>query len=66
VDVSFLRGDLVGAEEHFVRWSGLLGADGFKPVPGAAVVVIGTAGLCAGALGSRRFSPRSGDGHLSA
>jgi len=51
VDVSFLRGDLVGVEEHFARWSGFLDAVGFRQVPGAAVVAIGTAGLCAGALG---------------
>ena len=51
VDVSFLRGDLVGVEEHFARWSGLLDAAGFRQVPGAAVVAIGTAGLGAGALG---------------
>ena len=49
--MSFYRGDLVGAEEHFARWSGFLDADGFRQVPGAAVGAIGTASLCAWALG---------------
>ena len=47
----FFRGDLVGAEEHFARWSGFLDADGFRQVPGAAVDAIGDASLCAWALG---------------
>ena len=51
VNVSFFRGDLAGAEEHFARLSGFLDADGFRQVPGAAVVAIGIASLCAGALG---------------
>jgi hypothetical protein len=29
VNLNFLRGDLVEAEEHFGRWSGFLDADGF-------------------------------------
>jgi tetratricopeptide (TPR) repeat protein len=51
VAVSFFRGDLVGSEEHFARWSDFLDADGFRQVPGAAVAAIGVAALCAGALG---------------
>ena len=31
--MSFFRGDLVGAEEHFARLSGFLDADGFRQVP---------------------------------
>jgi class 3 adenylate cyclase/tetratricopeptide (TPR) repeat protein len=51
VAVSFIRGDLARAEEHFARWRGFLDADGLRQVPGAAVTAIVTAGLCAGALG---------------
>ena len=51
MDMSFYRGDLVGVEEHFARWGGCLDAAGFRQVPGAAVAGIGTAGLCAWALG---------------
>ena len=47
IDVSFYRGDLVGAEENFSRLSGFLEAAGFRQVPGAAVAGIGIAGLCA-------------------
>ena len=47
IDVSFYRGDLVGVEDNFLRLSGCLEAAGFRQVPGAAVVGIGTAGLCA-------------------
>jgi tetratricopeptide (TPR) repeat protein len=46
-----MRGDLVGAEEHFARSSVFINAVDFRQVPGAAVGAIGTAGLCAGALG---------------
>jgi hypothetical protein len=51
VTTRFFRGDLARAEEHFARWSGFLDADGFRQVPGAPVAAIGTAALCAGALG---------------
>jgi class 3 adenylate cyclase/tetratricopeptide (TPR) repeat protein len=51
VDVSFVRGDLVGAVEHFARLSGFLASAGFRQVPGAAVSAIGYASLCAVALG---------------
>jgi hypothetical protein len=51
VVVSFYRGDLAGAEEHFARWGSFLDAAGFRQVPGAAVVAIGTASWCASALG---------------
>ncbi len=50
VVVSFHRGDLAGADEHFARWSGFLDADGFRQNPGAAVVAIGSASFCAAAL----------------
>ncbi len=50
VVVSFHRGDLAGADEHFARWSGFLDADGFRQIPGAAVVAIGSASFCAAAL----------------
>ena len=46
--MSFYRGDLVGAEEHFARWSGFLDADGFRQFPGAAVVAIGVASFVRG------------------
>ena len=49
--VGFIRGDLAGTEDHFARCGGLLDADGFKEVPAAAVVTLGVASLCAGALG---------------
>jgi tetratricopeptide (TPR) repeat protein len=51
VQASFLSGDLAGAEEHFARLGGFLDADGFRQVPGAAVVAIAVASLCACALG---------------
>jgi len=51
VSVNFYRGDLVDAEEHFVRLSGFLDSPGFRRVPGAAVITIGVASFCAGALG---------------
>jgi tetratricopeptide (TPR) repeat protein len=51
VQASFARGDLAGVEEHFARLSGFLDADGFRQVPGAAVVAIAVASLCAWALG---------------
>jgi class 3 adenylate cyclase/tetratricopeptide (TPR) repeat protein len=47
----FICGDLVGAEEHFARWRGFLDATGFRQVPGAVAAAIGTASLCAWALG---------------
>jgi tetratricopeptide (TPR) repeat protein len=51
MEVSFSRGDLVGAEEHFVRGRGFFDAAGYKQVPAAAVTAIVLAGFCAGALG---------------
>jgi len=51
VDTNFMRGDLVRAEEQFARWGSFLDTDGFKQVPGAAVGAMGTASLCAWALG---------------
>jgi class 3 adenylate cyclase len=51
VAVSVYRGDLAGAEEHFSRGSSFLEADGVRQVPGAAVIAIGNASLCAGAVG---------------
>jgi len=51
VAVRFIRGDLVGAEEHFARGSNFLDAAGFRQVPGVAVGAMGGAALCAGALG---------------
>ncbi|HXW83288.1 MAG TPA: AAA family ATPase, partial [Candidatus Binataceae bacterium] len=51
VHTNFSRGDLASAEEHFVRWSGFLDADGFRQVPGAAIVAISVASICAGVLG---------------
>jgi class 3 adenylate cyclase/tetratricopeptide (TPR) repeat protein len=51
VQASFLSGDLAGAEEHFGRLSGFLDADGFRQVPGAAVMAIAVTSLCACALG---------------
>jgi class 3 adenylate cyclase/tetratricopeptide (TPR) repeat protein len=50
-NTNLYRGDLVVVEEQFARWSSFLNADGFRQVSGAAVSVIGIAGLCAGALG---------------
>jgi tetratricopeptide (TPR) repeat protein len=47
VQVSFLSGALARAEEHFARLSSFLDADGFRQVPGAAVVAIAVASLCA-------------------
>ncbi len=46
-----MRGDLVRAEEQFARWGSFLDTDGFRQVPGAAVVAMGIASLCAWALG---------------
>jgi len=51
VAVSFYRGDLAGAEEHFARGSGCLTSTDFRQVPSAAVAAIGYASLSAGALG---------------
>jgi hypothetical protein len=45
------RGDLVGAEEHFARWSSFCEAASYGQVPGAAVFVPGYASLCAWCLG---------------
>jgi class 3 adenylate cyclase/tetratricopeptide (TPR) repeat protein len=56
VAVSFHRGDLAGAEEHFARWGSFLDAAGFWQVPGAAVTAIGVASLCAEALGHADIS----------
>jgi hypothetical protein len=53
VQVSYNRGDLVVAEEHFARWSGFLDANVFRQAPGAAVgsSAISVASFCAWALG---------------
>ena len=51
VAVGHFRGDLVGVEEQFARWGGFLDADGFRQVPGAAVVAIILASHCAVASG---------------
>jgi tetratricopeptide (TPR) repeat protein len=51
LSTSYYRGGLAEAEEHFVRWSSVLDAAGFKEVPGATVSTIGTAAFCASALG---------------
>jgi len=51
VAVRHLRGDLVGVEEQFARWGGSLDADGFRQVPGAAVVAVILASHCAVASG---------------
>ena len=47
----FVRGDLVGAEEHFARLSGFLDAAGYRQAPGTVMVAIGGASICAAALG---------------
>ena len=51
VAVGHFRGDLVGVEEQFARWGGFLDTDGFRQVPGAAVVAIIIASHCAVASG---------------
>ena len=51
VAVGHFRGDLVGVEEQFARWGGFLDTDGFRQVPGAAVVAIILASHCAVASG---------------
>jgi tetratricopeptide (TPR) repeat protein len=51
VAVRHFRGDLVGVEEQFARWGGFLDTDGFRQVPGAAVVAIIIASHCAVASG---------------
>jgi class 3 adenylate cyclase len=51
VAVRHFRGDLVGVEKQFARWGGFLDTDGFRQVPGAAVVTIIIAGHCAFASG---------------
>jgi len=51
VVVRFSCGDLAGAERHFARWGSFLDAAGFRQVPGAAVVTIGHAAICALACG---------------
>ena len=51
VAVGLFRGDLVGVEEQFARWGGFLDADGFRQVPGAAVVAVILASHCAVASG---------------
>ena len=51
VDVSFYRGDLAKADEHFTRWSGFLDADGFRQVPFGVVIAKGVPSWCAVALG---------------
>ena len=51
VAVRHFRGDLVGVEEQFTRWGGFLGADGFRQVPGAAIIAIMIASHCAVASG---------------
>jgi class 3 adenylate cyclase len=39
----FLRGDLVGAEEHFAHLEGILEAPDFRQTPGVVAVAMGTA-----------------------
>ena len=51
VAVRHFRGDLAGVEEQFARWGSSLDADGFRQVPGAAVVAIIIASQCAVASG---------------
>ena len=51
VSVRFYRGDLAGAQEHFARWGSFVDAAGFRQVPGAVAVAIGTASWCAWVLG---------------
>jgi class 3 adenylate cyclase/tetratricopeptide (TPR) repeat protein len=51
VVVRHFRGDLVGVEEQFTRWGGFLDTDGFRQVPGAAVVTIIIASHCGFASG---------------
>ena len=51
VAVRHFRGDLVGVEEQFTRWGGFLDTDGFRQVPGAAVVAVIIASHCAVASG---------------
>ena len=59
VYVNYHRGDLVGAEEHFVRWSGFLGSDGFRQVPCRGMRRHWYRGPLRGGFGSRRYSPRA-------
>jgi tetratricopeptide (TPR) repeat protein len=51
LQLRFLRGDLVGAEEHFTRWSGFRKAAAYTQTPGATVLVLGYANFCAWCLG---------------
>jgi len=49
--VRFLRGDLVGAEEHFARWSDIGEASGYGQLPGETTTVMSIGGHCAWTLG---------------
>src|SRR5262249_20606696 len=49
--VRFVRGDLVGAEEHFARWSGIGEASGYGQLPGETITGMGIGGHCAWILG---------------
>jgi hypothetical protein len=49
--VRFLRGDLVGAEEHFARWSDIGEASDYGQLPGETTTVMSIGGHCAWTLG---------------
>ncbi|HWX34458.1 MAG TPA: adenylate/guanylate cyclase domain-containing protein [Steroidobacteraceae bacterium] len=51
VQTRFYSGDLIGAEEHFARLSGLIQTVGLRPAPGITPITIGVTGLGAWALG---------------
>jgi class 3 adenylate cyclase/tetratricopeptide (TPR) repeat protein/ribosomal protein L40E len=50
-NAQFVRGDLVGSEEHFARLSGFLDVAGYRQAPGTVIIAIGGASICAAALG---------------
>ncbi len=52
MSVNLIRGDLVGVEEHFARWGGLLDAVDYRQIPGTAAAALGVASFCAVALGN--------------
>lgn len=49
--VRYIRGDLVGAEEHFLLWRGISDARRYWQLPGATTHGMGVGGLCAWWLG---------------
>jgi tetratricopeptide (TPR) repeat protein len=51
LEVSFIRGDFVESEEHYLRGRSFLDAEGLKQVPGAAMGIMVLSCLCAWALG---------------